>query len=146
MTLAAALNRLEQADQQWFAALDAHITAPPNHDFARRLRALAQACESQRRALEYGASEGLEWNPLPAGTDRPPPYELRPQSGRVGPVELWRQFDDAYERFNRALEGRSLEIIAGGFGEIADIAERLADAVAEERESGEHQAQGRRSA
>jgi hypothetical protein len=125
------LLRLAEAD--WTEALDAHIYAEPNPAFAQRLRAYAEASRRQQQAFEYAGQERLEWNPLPPTPERPPPYELSPESGRVGPPELWARFDEAYARWDKALEGRSMTAIAEGFGEMAQAAEILADAVERRR-------------
>lgn len=121
------------ADADWADALDAHVLAEPNSAFAGRLRAFAAASRRQQEALEYSANERLEWNPLPSTPERPPPYELSSESGRVGPPALWKRFDEAYARWDKALEGRSMSAIAEGFGALADATEELADAVDRER-------------
>jgi hypothetical protein len=125
------LLRLAEAD--WADALDAHIHAPPDPGFADRLDAFAAASRRQQEAFAYAARERLEWNPLPPTPVRPPPHELCRESGRVGPAELWKQFDEAHARWDQALEQRSLAAIAEGFGEMAAAAELLADAVDRER-------------
>lgn len=67
---------------------------------------------------------------LPLG--RPPPPELRADSGRRGPTELWETFDVAWEDLSKALEGISLPAVARAFGELATIARQMSAAVAED--------------
>jgi hypothetical protein len=73
----------------------------------------------------------LEFEPLPVER-RDPPYELRPDSRRRGPSELWSRFDHATEALNQAWEGTSIQALADAHGELARILAALAIAVAEE--------------
>jgi hypothetical protein len=146
VTLEGAIDRLRLAEADWTEALDAHIYAEPNAQFAQRLRAFARAADRQREAFAYGASERLEWDPLPHEPGgRPAPYELSPDSGRVGPAELWERFDRAFAAWDRSLEGTSITEISACFGELAAIAEELAEAVDALR-SADDQTGARRSA
>ena len=129
MTLAKASDLLRLAEADWSDAVDAHILAEPNPEFADRLRQFAAAAERQREAMEYAHQEGFEWDPLPSSPPRPAPYELSAGSGRVGPPELWRRFDAAYARWDRSLEQRSLQVVADGFAQVAETIAELADAV-----------------
>ncbi len=134
MSLEGAIDRLRLAEADWTEALDAHIYAEPNALFAKRLRAFAEAADRQREAFEYGANERLAWDPLPHEPDgRPAPCELSPDSGRVGPAELWERFDRAFAEWDRSLEGSSMPEIARCFGDLAAAANELADAVDRER-------------
>jgi hypothetical protein len=121
------LLRLAQAD--WAEALDAHILAEPNPNFAGRLRDFAAAADRQGEAMAYAHEIGYEWDPLPSRRDHEPPYELSRRSGRIGPTELWTKFDAAYTRWDQSLEQRSLAEVAAGFAEISGAANALADAV-----------------
>ena len=117
MSLEGAIDRLRLAEADWTEALDAHIYAEPNALFAKRLRAFAEAADRQREAFEYGANERLAWDPVPHEPDgRPAPYELSPDSGRIGPAELWERFDRAFAAWDRSLEGSSMPEIARCFG------------------------------
>lgn len=122
---------MNAADHTFRAALRQHRLAPPDDGFSRRLKDFADACESQQIACAYAAGEGLGWEPMPAAR-RPAPPELRPDSGRRGPVELWAKFDPAWEDLNKALEGISLAAVARAFGELATNLRELCTAVAEE--------------
>ena len=134
MTLEKAIDRLRLAEADWTEALDAHLYAEPNPGFAERLRAMADASERQQAAFEYAAGERLAWDPLPREPEgRPAPHELSPDSGRVGPRELWARFDRAFAAWDRSLEGSSISEIARCFGELAAIARELADAIDAER-------------
>jgi hypothetical protein len=139
ITRASDLLRLAEAD--WTEAVDAHILAEPNPQFAERLRYFAAAAERQRDAMEYAHQAGFAWDPLPSSPPRPAPYELSAGSGRVGPAAMWRRFDAAYARWDRALEQSSLQVVADGFAQVAEVAAELAEAVDDER--GQGQVRGR---
>jgi hypothetical protein len=131
MSVERAINNMNAADHTWRAALRQHRLAPPDDGFSRRLRDFADACESQQISCDYAAQEGLGWEPMPAAR-RPAPPELRPDSGRRGPSELWAKFDADWEDLGKALEGVSLVAVARAFGELATISRQLATVVAEE--------------
>jgi hypothetical protein len=134
MSLEAAIDRLRLAEADWTDALDAHLYAEPNPEFAQRLRVMADAAQRQQAAFEYAANERLAWDPLPHEPEgRPAPHELSPDSGRVGPPELWERFDQAFVAWDRSLEQTSIAEIAREFGELAAAARELADAVDLER-------------
>ena len=86
-------QRLRDAKTAWGQAMTAHKMAPPDADFAARLRTLASAADTEREACEEAAQAGLLWRPIPGAQGSQPPYELRPGTGRRGPAELWERFD-----------------------------------------------------
>ena len=131
MSVERAINNMNAADHTFRAALRQHRIAPPDAAFSRRLKDFADACESEQIACDYAAQEGLGWEPMPAAKRLAPP-ELRPDSGRRGPAELWQQFDTAWEDLGKALEGISLPAVARAFGELATVSRALATTVAEE--------------
>src|SRR5450755_2742375 len=131
MSVERAINNMNAADHTFRSALRQHRLAPPDAGFSRRLKDFADASESQQIACEYAAKEGLGWEPMPAAKRSPPP-ELRPDSGRRGPLELWAGFDSAWEDLGKALEGISLPAVSRAFGELATISRELATAVTEE--------------
>ena len=131
MSVERAINNMNAADHTFRAALRQHRLAPPDAGFARRLKDFADACESQQIACDYAAKEGLGWEPLPAAR-RPAPPELRPDSGRRGPSELWEKFDTAWADLNKALEGISLPAIGRAFDDLATVLRDLSTVVAEE--------------
>ena len=131
MSVERAINNMNAADHTFRAALRQHRLAPPDAGFSCRLRDFADACESEQIACEYAAQEGLGWEPMPAAR-RPPPPELRSDSGRLGPKDLWARFDTGCEDLSKALEGISLPAIARAFGELTTISRELATAVVEE--------------
>jgi hypothetical protein len=131
MSVERAINNMNAADHTFRAALRQHRIAPPDAAFSRRLKDFADACESEQIACDYAAQESLGWEPMPAAKRLAPP-ELRPDSGRRGPAELWQQFDTAWEDLGKALEGISLPAVARAFGELATVSRALATAVAEE--------------
>ena len=131
MSVERAINNINAADHTFRSALRQHRLAPPDAGFPRRLKDFGDACESQQIAGEYATQEGLGWEPLPPGRRLPPP-ELRPDSGRRGPVELWAKFAPTWDDLGKALEDISLPAVARAFGELATIARDLSAAVAEE--------------
>jgi len=135
---ARAIQRFRDARAAWGRALQSHKMAPPDAGFASRLRALANAAELEREACEQGAQAGLQWRPIPGAQGAKPPPELRPDSGRRGPADLWQRFDEAVEAQNHAITGTSNTVVARAFGELASATAALADAVeAEDRETSE---------
>lgn len=131
-----ASQRLRDAKVAWGQAMNAHKMAPPDADFASRLRTLATAAEAEREACEEAAAAGLLWRPIPGAQGSQPPYELRPGTGRRGPGELWARFDAAVEALNHAITGTNVTVVARSFAELASAAGALADAVdAEDREA-----------
>ena len=131
MSVERAINNMNAADHTFRAALRQHRLAPPDPAFSRRLKDFADACESEQIACDYAAQEGLGWEPLPPAR-RPPPPELRPDSGRRGPRELWGRFDTAWGDLGNALESISLPAVARAFGELATLLRNLSAAVAED--------------
>jgi hypothetical protein len=132
MSVERAVTQLRAAENRWGQALKQHRLAPPDDEFARRLRDFADACEQQQAAYSYAANAGLAWDPLPPASARRPPAELLPDSGRRGPTELWKRFDQAIEDLSKALEGISLAAIARVFGELSQAARHLSVAVSEQ--------------
>jgi hypothetical protein len=130
----ALLERFEEAEDDWGRALRRHRKAPPDAGFASRLRQLGEAAAFEAEVCREAAELGLAWNPLPAGPNAEPPYELRPGTGRRGPEDLWARFDTVVARFNRAAAGTDAAAVADGYAELSAIALELADAVeAEDR-------------
>lgn len=124
-----ATQRLRDAKSAWGQAMTAHKLAPPDADFASRLRTLASAADTEREACEDAAQAGLLWRPIPGAQGSQPPYELRPGSGRRGPAELWERFDAAVEALNHAITGTNVIVVARAFSELASAAGAVADAV-----------------
>jgi hypothetical protein len=126
------MRRVRQASDGWAAAMRAHVIAPPDAGFAQRLRTLAEAASVEQVAWEHAHAAGLLWRPVPGAENASPPYELRPGTGRRGPVDLWERFDAAVADLNRAITGSSAAEVADAFGDFAEIAGELADAIARE--------------
>src|SRR6267154_2755084 len=126
---ARASQRLRDAKTAWGQAMTAHKMAPPDADFAIRLRTLAAALDAEREACEEAGQAGLLWRPIPGAQGSRPPYELRPGTGRRGPAELWERFDAAVEALNHAITGTNVIVVARAFGELASAAGAVADAV-----------------
>lgn len=143
MTLADDLQRrraeimraVRQAGNEWAGAMRAHKLAPPDAGFAARLRALSEAAAREQVAWEHAHAAGLMWRPIPGAEHAEPPYELRPGTGRRGPAELWDRFDTAVAALNRAISGSDAAAVADAFGEMAEAAGALADAVTREDEA-----------
>ena len=101
------MRAVRQAGTDWAEAMKAHMLAPPDAGFARRLRALSDAAGREQVAWEHAHAAGLMWRPIPDAEQAEPPYELRPGSGRRGPAELWTRFDETVAGLNRAIAGSS---------------------------------------
>ncbi len=115
----------------WRSALEAHRMAPPDHGFADRLAALAEAAREGARTCRIADRAGFDWPPHRAADARPP-YELQPGTGRRGPQELWRRFDAAVTQLNVTATGQSMPDVAEAYDELAAAAAELADAVRSE--------------
>jgi len=126
------MRLVRHASSGWADAMRAHKLAPPDSGFAARLRALSEAASAEQVAWEHAHAAGLLWRPVPGAQNAEPPYELRPGTGRRGPVELWSRFDAAVATLNRAITGSDAAAVADAFGEVAEVAADLADAVARE--------------
>jgi hypothetical protein len=126
------MRAVRQAGNDWAEAMRTHKLAPPDAGFARRLRLLADAASREQVAWEHAHAAGLMWRPVPGAERAEPPYELRPGTGRRGPQELWRRFDDAVAALNKAITGSSAADVADAFGDLAEVAGQLADAVVRE--------------
>jgi hypothetical protein len=126
------MRAVRHASEGWASAMRAHKLAPPDAGFSARLTALAEAAETEQVAWEHAHTAGLQWRPVVGAENAQPPYELRPGTGRRGPEDLWAQFDGAVASLNRAIAGSDAAAVADAFGDTADAARRLADAVATE--------------
>jgi hypothetical protein len=124
------MRLVRHASAGWAEAMRAHKMAPPDAGFASRLRRLSEAATTEQVAWERAHAAGLRWQPVPASASSGPPYELRPGTGRRGPEELWIRFDAAVAQLNQAITGTSAEAVARAFGEMAESAAELSDAVA----------------
>lgn len=136
------MRAVRQAGNNWAQAMRAHRMAPPDSGFASRLRALADAAASEQVAWEYAHAAGLLWRPVAGAEGAEPPYELRPNTGRRGPAELWARFDAAVAGLNRAITGSDGGVVADAFGELSEAAGDLAEAVAEEDAATERERAG----
>jgi hypothetical protein len=128
------LHLIEQAKTSWAAAMRAHKMAPPDAGFANRLKALAEAAAAEQIAWEQAHAAGYMWRPIPGAESAPPPYELRPGTGRRGPADMWQRFDAAVASLNKAIAGSDAAALAAAFGTVAEIAADLSAAVAAEDE------------
>jgi hypothetical protein len=126
------MRAVRQAGTEWAEAMRSHKLAPPDPGFAGRLSALAEAARREQAAWENAHSAGLMWRPIPGAERADPPYELRPGTGRRGPTELWARFDGAVAGLNAAIAGSDAAAVADAFGDIAEAAQALSEAVAHE--------------
>jgi len=133
-------DRVQNADEQvlsdfkkgmssWAGAVQAHKLAPPDAGFGDRLAALAKGASEAARVSRGAGKAGFEWPPA-RKADSEPPYELRPGTGRRGPEELWRRFDQATTRLSTMAAGTNMLEVARAYEELVAIAEDLAQAVA----------------
>lgn len=118
----------DAAAQEWAEAMRAHILAPPDANFVRRLEGLAAAARARARAARVADAAGLKWVAQPGALQSQPPYELRPGTGRTGPAELWERFDAAVRSYNLALAGTSPRAVADAADELAEFAQHIARA------------------
>ncbi len=118
-----------EAQADWKRALRAHRLAPPDPEFKNRLRALGASASELRDAYAVALEAGLKWRPIRGSAGAHPPYELRAETGRRGPEELWLRFDEAVRRLNVAGAGDSLADVVAGYGAVAEAAGALADAL-----------------
>lgn len=123
---------IKEASAAWADAMRAHKLAPPDLGFSARLAALADAASTEQVAWQHAHADGLQWRPVPGAEGAEPPYELRPDTGRRGPRELWERFDAAVATLNRAITGTDAAAVADAFGGISNAARALAEAVARE--------------
>jgi hypothetical protein len=124
-----ARQAFREAHDRWNDALQAHRLAPPDAGFAGRLRALAEASEAKASSCRAAAGAGFGWQPIDGAEEGEPPYELRPETGRRGPVELWATFDEAVGRVNHATSGSDMLAVAEAYEALANTTAALADAV-----------------
>jgi hypothetical protein len=140
------MRAVRHASEGWAEVMRAHKLAPPDAGFAGRLRALSHAAAAEQVAWEHAHAAGLLWRPVPGAENAAPPYELRPDTGRRGPAELWKRFDAAVAGLNQAITGSDAATVADAFGEMSEAAGALADVVASEdtaSERGRAAGQGR---
>jgi len=123
-----AKQQLELSEGRWRDAVSEHAQPPPDAQFSRRLRALADAASQEQAAYACAAEEGFGWRPGPPWL---PPHELRPALWRpsLAPIETWERFDCAIEALSAARRGLSIESVARAFGQLSAAAWELADAI-----------------
>jgi hypothetical protein len=124
-----AWRSVNDARASWSDAMRAHEQAPPDPGFRDRLRTLSAAAAAMRDAHARALQAGLAWRPVADSERARPPYELRPGTGRRGPVELWTRFDAAVQQLNQAGAGDNLADVVGAYAAVAQAASQLADAL-----------------
>src|SRR5271165_1601300 len=143
------LSDFKDGMASWAGAVQAHKQAPPDQNFAARLAALAKGASDAARVCRAADAAGFEWPPA-RKADSEPPYELRPDTARRGPAELWQRFDQAITRLSTMAAGQDMLEVARAYDEFAGIAGELSDAVAAEDGASASRprprARGRRSA
>jgi hypothetical protein len=118
----------DEAAVRWAEAMRAHILAPPDPGFAGRLQGLANAARLRARAARVADAAGLKWVAQPRAVQSQPPYELRRDTGRTGPAELWERFDAAVATYNQAIAETSARAVADAADDLADAAGEIANA------------------
>ena len=120
------LSGIERADKTWRAAQTASENPPPDPGFARRVRALAQACDEQGQWLLRAAQE-LFVEPLPGrrGMTISHGAAARREPGRA--TQLWQEFDRAVERLGVAMEGQLMYSVAWVYRTVADVMHAIAN-------------------
>jgi hypothetical protein len=117
-----AAEHIRRADVKWTEAVRTF------YPYTERLRRLADAAETQRKAFMFAEICDVKWKPRENTQNMRLAEELEP-SHRVGPPNLWATFDQALEHFGTALGGDSIMAIAQAFGEIAQATTQIADAI-----------------
>lgn len=134
MSLEEAIDRQRAADDLWSAAIDRHRRAEPNAMFAQRLRTFSNASRRQAESMRYAHEEGLKFQAWEhTARPRQPPAELQRGSGRVGPSDLWEDFDRLFAQWARAVEQTDLSVIAEAYDGLSEATAALAHAVDEAR-------------
>ena len=126
-----AFQIINAGHQAWAQANREHRLAPPDAGFSHRLANFARAAVKLRDGFQAAANAGLGWKPQAGVSNALPPYELRPESGRRGPADLWLAFDAAIDTRRKALEATDARAIAEAFAQLAAAGRQLAVAVAE---------------
>jgi hypothetical protein len=128
-------DAFKSAQAVWSVAIDAHRLAPPDGGFSSRLASLSGAARIEAKICHEAHAAGFAWPPHKSAGSQP--WELQPGSGRRGPTELWRAFDDAVLVLERAAATTDLLEVARGFELLGEAAAELAEAVRrEDRASG----------
>ena len=118
----AAVKDLQDAGAVWDAALDASENAPPDPGFVGRLRAIAEAAERQRDALDRAqVIPGFTWKPVPDTESMILSNELRPGANRPGPELLWDSLDLTVDRLALAMEGNYASLVYDEYRELAYV-------------------------
>jgi hypothetical protein len=118
----AAIKELQEAGAVWDVALDASENAPPDPGFVGRLRAIAEAAERQRDALDRAqVIPGFTWKPVPDTENMILSNELRPGANRLGPELLWDSFDLTVDRLALAMEGNYASLVYDDYRELACV-------------------------
>jgi hypothetical protein len=115
-----AAEHIRRADAHWTEAVRAFQTYPD------RLRRLAEAAETQRKAFMFAELCEVTWKPRENARGLRLAPELEP-GNREGPPQLWKRFDAALAEFGDALAGSSITAIANAFAEISASATAIAD-------------------
>ena len=103
--------------------------------FAQRLRTFSNAARRQAESMRYAHAEGLRFQAWErTARPRQPPAELQRGSGRVGPLELWEDFDGRFAVWARAVEQTDLSVIGSAYEALSEVTAALAEAVDEERD------------
>ena len=125
-----AVKELQEAGAIWDAALEASENAPPDPGFVNRLRAIAEAAERQRDALNRArAIPGFTWKPVPDTEDMILSNELRPGANRPGPEVLWDSFDLTVDRLALAMEGNYADLVYDEYRDLAIVLRKIIEAL-----------------
>ncbi len=123
---------VRHAGVSWAEAIRTHRLAPPDDGFADRLQRLSEAATAEQIAWQQAYAAGMRWPPVAGAENAEPPYELRPDTGRRGPEDLWARFDAAVAGMNRAIAGTDALSVASAFQAVAEATAELAHAVSAE--------------
>ena len=123
-----AIKRMQQAEAAFETAVVASDNASPDPEFARRIRAVAEASLQRAEALsEASLIPGFMWAPVSDPHPVIRSHELRPGGNRPGPPHKWQSYDMAVERLSIAAQGNVLSLVADEFREIGWVLTEIAD-------------------
>jgi excisionase family DNA binding protein len=122
-----AVELLQHAIAGYEKAINASAYAPPSPGYVDRIRAISESCEHMAATM-LNASEaaGVRWRSK-ADMAEFLPYELKRGGNRLGPAEMWEDFDAAFERLSITATGTDIVAVAHVFREVWDALRRVAD-------------------
>lgn len=120
------------AESEWRDALRASAMAPPDVEFGRRVRGIADAAARKAAALANLEDEPAGWWRRQSGVSNGMlSHELRPDGNRPGPAALWARADTAVERLSGAMESHSAPAEQHALEQLSLVLHEIVDALAD---------------